>query len=238
VRSALLLGHGSPDPAGRAELLGLRDLVTRRLGVAVGLGVLEFPAPGLPDLEAAFGAVPAGRVAAQPLLLFEGRHGRRDIPALAGRASARLGLDIRLGSPFGRDPALVEHARTRLAAAGAGPGDLLLFAGRGSSDPAAVAQAGQVAAAVAAGCRLDHVLCHTGISRPTLAEGMAAALERRPRRVLALPYLLHTGVLVRRVGSVLAPLAREAGVPLVVLPHLGNVPPLVGLVADRLGAML
>jgi sirohydrochlorin cobaltochelatase len=237
VRSPLLLGHGSPDPAARAELLQLRELVAHRLGIAVGLGVLEFPAPGLPDLEAAFAGAPGnGGVAAQPLLLFDGLHGRRDIPALARRVSVRLGLEIRLGSPFGRDGPLIEHACSRVA--GAGPGDLLLFVGRGSSDPVALAQAREVAEAVSAASGLDHLLCYAGISGPTLAEGMATALGRRPSRVLALPYLLHTGVLVDRVSQVLVPLANEASVPLVVLPHIGNAPALVDLVAARLGALL
>jgi sirohydrochlorin ferrochelatase len=237
VRSPLLLGHGSPDPAARVELLRLRELVAHRLGIAVGIGVLEFPAPGLPNLEAAFtGAAGNGGVAAQPLLLFEGRHGRRDVPALAGRVSERLGLEIRLGSPFGRDRALIDHVCSRLA--GAGPGDLLLFVGRGSSDPVALAQTLEVARAVSASSGLDHLVCYTGISRPGLAEGMATALGRRPRRVVALPYLLHTGVLVDRVRQVLGPLAHEAGVPLAVLPHIGNAPAVVELVAARLEALL
>jgi hypothetical protein len=55
--------------------------------------------------------------------------------------------------------------------------------------------------------------------------------------VVALPYLLHTGVLVRCVEQVLRPLAHQAGTELLVLPHIGNCPALVDLVAGRLEAM-
>lgn len=236
--AALLVGHGSPDPAARAELGALRDLVAGRLGRAVGIGVLEFPAPGLPALAEAFDALAGnGGVAAQPLVLFEGLHGRHDVPAAAAAARERLGLDVRTGAALGLEPALVELAAARVDAVRPGPGDVLLFVGRGSSEAAARDQAAEVAAAVAGRAGLDHVLCHAGISRPDIAGGMEAALRLRPRRVLALPYLLHTGVLARRVSAVLAPIARARSVELAVLPHLGNAPALVELVAGRLEAL-
>ena len=161
---ALLLGHGSTNHAGRQELSSLRELVGRRLGFEVGLGVLEF--------------------------------------------------------------------------GGAGRGDLLLFVGRGSSEPLARRQTERVAEIVAREVGAEGVVCYAGISRPDLVEGMELALGRAPERVLALPYLLHTGVLVRRVSEVLAPLAARAGADLVVLPHIGNAPELVEVVAGRLERLL
>lgn len=236
--SALLIGHGSPDPAARAELTELRELVSQSLGVDVGLGVLEFPAAGLPSLNEAFAGVRRdGPVAAQPLILFEGLHEQHDLPAAAASAAGH-GLEVRLGAALGRDQPLIDLAARRLQDQGLEEGDLLLFVGRGSSELLAIAQTEEVAAEVGKRAGLDHLVCYTGISRPDLAEGMAAALERRPRRVLALPYLLHTGVLVRRVAVVLVPIAQKHETEVVVLPHIGNVPPLVEVVANRLEALL
>jgi len=152
-------------------------------------------------------------------------------------ASAARGLEIEVGSALGQDTALVELAASRLAGLALGDRDVLLFVGRGSSEPLALSQVESVAAAVAGAVGVGHVICYAGISRPDLAEGMAAALERPARRVVALPYLLHTGVLVRCVEEVLRPLARQAGTELLVLPHIGNCPTLVDLVAGRLEAM-
>lgn len=239
MSALVLLGHGSPDPAGRAELAELRGLVSRRLAREVALGVLEFPAPGLPSLGEVFAGVLSGQpVLAQPLLLFEGLHGRHDLPAVAADARRRLGLEVRLGTPFGREPALLELAAERLRAAGAGPGDLLLFVGRGSSQKLALVQTEEVARWLAGRLGLSLVVCYTGISRPDLAGGLEAALRLQPKRILALPYLLHTGILVRRVSQVLLPLAAAAGARLQVLSHIGNAPQLVELVAGRLESML
>jgi len=231
----MLIGHGSPDPAAHAELGELRRLVSRRLGAEVSLVVLEFQTPGLPGLMEALAGLPdRGAVAAQPLILFDGLHGQHDLPAMAAGAAARFGVEVRLGGAFGRDGPLVELAAERLKAEDVVDADLLLFIGRGSSQALARQQTEGVAAAVAAAAAIRHLVCYAGISRPGLAEGMEAALGRRPRRILALPYLLHTGVLVRRVPEVLTPIAEGRGVELALLPHIGNAPQLVDVVAGRL----
>jgi sirohydrochlorin cobaltochelatase len=233
--AVLLLGHGSPDAAGQHELLELGDLVGWRLGCQVGIGVLEFSTPELPGLDGAFAELRGrGPVAAQPLVLFEGLHGRYDLPVAAARAASLLGLDIRLGEPLGRDPRLTELVTNRLLGLTPAKSDLLLFVGRGSSEPMALEQTREVAELVSGRAGTGCVVCYTGISQPDLATGMRAALEHRPGRVLALPYLLHTGVLVRRVREVLLPIAEREGVDLVVLPHIGNDTAVVELVASRL----
>lgn len=237
--AALLLGHGSTDPAAHAELGALRAIVGQRLGLDVRLGVLEFSAPGLPGLDEAFAALRDQQcVAAQPLILFDGLHGQHDIPSAAARATSRLGVEVRLGCAFGREPRLIQLASARLRDQWVREGDVLLFVGRGSSQALARRQTEEVADAVAAEVGIGHVVCYTGISRPSLEEGMEAALERQPRRVLALPYLLHTGILVRRVSEVLSPIAQRHGTELVVQPHIGNAPALVDVVASRLEELL
>jgi len=160
------------------------------------------------------------------------------MPEVVGVAAARLGVEVRLGQPFGRDPALTDLMVERLRAARAGEGDLLLFVGRGSSEPRARADTVAVAAEVARRAGLAHEVCYAGISRPDLGEGMGLALRHRPRRVLALPYLIHTGVLHRRVSEVLGPIVAEEGWELVVLPHVGNAAEVVDVLVDRIQALL
>lgn len=238
MTSLLLMGHGSPSPASQWELLELRQLVGERLGRPVSLGVLEFPAPELPALDAAFALLgETARIAAQPLVLFEGLHGRHDMPREAAAAARQLGLEVRLGTPFGADPVLIDLALARLAAVGVVAGDVLLFVGRGSSVVESLRQTDGVAARIAAEARLPHVVCHAGISRPDPIEGMRLASEGA-RRVIVLPWLIHTGVLADRVHQLTGATAQECGVEAVQLPHIGNGPELVGLIAGRLEALV
>lgn len=234
----LLLAHGSPDRDAHAELLDLRTRVATRTGREVSIGVLEFPTAELPPLGELFtAAAPGGRIAAQPLVLFEGRHGQRDIPAVVATNAQRCRITVALGTALGLDPALVDLAVTQVRAASPSPADVLLFIGRGSSEPRALRETERVARTIGERVGIHHTVCYTGISRPTLAEGMAAVLARRPRRVIALPYLLHTGVLLQRVPGTLIPIAQQAGAELVILPHLGASPELVRLVSARVEAL-
>jgi sirohydrochlorin ferrochelatase len=238
MTSLLLMGHGSPSPDSQRELLELRQLVGERLGRQVGLGVLEFPVPELPALDEAFAQLSGNEpIAAQPLVLFEGLHGRHDMPREAAAAARQLGVEVRLGTPFGADAALIDLALRRLAGVVRGEGDVLLFVGRGSSVAESLRQTDEVAALIAAKAGLPHVVCHAGISKPDPALGMRLA-SRGARRVVVLPWLIHTGVLADRVRNLTATTARECGVEAVQLPHIGNGPELVGLIADRLEALL
>lgn len=232
----ILVGHGSPDPAACAELAHLRAAVASELAQEVGLGVLEFPTPLLQQAGAVLDlAAEAGArgVILQPLLLFEGLHGQADLPALAARAEA-LGLEVRRGTPFGDAAAIADLMVERLRQREPSPADRLLFVGRGSSQPRALAQTERVAASVATRAGMAHQVCYTGISQPDLAEGARLSLAHRPRRLLVLPYLLHTGVLVRRAQQVIGGAAAPGRTLVEMLPHIGNAGPVVSLVADRL----
>jgi sirohydrochlorin ferrochelatase len=236
--SALLMGHGSSSSASRRELLELRQLVEERLTRPVAIGVLEFPAPELPALAQAFALLgPTPLVAAQPLVLFEGLHGRHDMPREAAAAARELGLEVHLGTPFGADAVLADLALRRLADTNPREGDVLLFAGRGSSVAGSLRETEEVAARIAGRAGLPHVICHAGISRPGPVEGMRLA-SRSARRVIVLPWLIHAGVLADRVHELTAATARECGVEAVQLPHIGNGPELVGLIASRLEALV
>jgi sirohydrochlorin ferrochelatase len=238
MTSLLLMGHGSPSPASRRELLELRELVGERLGRPVAVGVLEFPAPELPALARAFALLGGtARVAAQPLVLFEGLHGRHDMPQEAAAAARQLGLEVRLGTPLGHDAVLIDLALRRLAGAGPVEGDVLLFVGRGSSVAESLRQTDEVACLVAAGAGLPHVVCHAGISKPDPVEGVRLA-SREAQRVIVLPWLIHTGVLADRVRELTAATAQDCGVECLQLPHIGNGRELVGLLANRLEALL
>ncbi|OIR02045.1 hypothetical protein GALL_159030 [mine drainage metagenome] len=98
----LLAAHGSPRPdAPPGTAAGIAAVLARRSGFAeVAAGYLEQP----PFLTAWPTLVAARDVLLLPLLLAEGRHAGRDLPALA--AAAPAGRRLWLLPGLGRDPAL------------------------------------------------------------------------------------------------------------------------------------
>ena len=239
--AAILLCHGTQHEGGRHELTELSQLVGSRLDFPLWLGTLEFPGSDLPSVHQLWRqARGMQRLVIQPVLLFSGGHESLDLPWLVRQATETVGCEVGCGASFGTDPKLIGLAVDRVTDhLGPSDGDTdLLFVGRGSSHPVALSQAAAVAAKVAGRTGLHHLVCHAGISQPDVASGLELALERHPRRLLVLPYLLHTGTLLERVRQVAEEVAPKSSVGVAVTTHIGNHPVLVEMLAGRIRSLL
>jgi sirohydrochlorin cobaltochelatase len=259
----LLIGHGTRDAEGAREALDFAARLAARLADQPGPAgpvvpcFLELTDPPILPTIARCVEAGAAEVVALPLMLFGANHVKSDIPAALAVARARHpGLAIRYGAPLGVQPELLEALDERIAAVeaasplpagdetfpdGASPRisraeTAILLVERGSSDPDANAQVYQLGRMLWEGRGFGWVEpCFIGITRPTLEEGLARCLALGARRVLVLPYFLFTGVLVRRIGRIVAEFA--AGHPSVdfrVAEHLGCHPRLLDLAVRRI----
>ncbi len=183
--------------------------------VEVRLGWVELVEP---DLRTALTEVPAGRrVVVVPLLLSSGFHDRTDIPAAV--AAARP--DAVQAAVLGPDPLLAGALADRLAEAGRRPGDAVVLAAAGSSDPAAVAAVHAQAELLAAVLDAPVTAAFGSAAEPDVRTAVAAA---RPGRVAIAPYLLAPGFFADRLA--------EAGADLLAAP-LGAHPAVVALARRR-----
>jgi sirohydrochlorin ferrochelatase len=133
---------------------------------SVRAGFIELAEPALP---AALASIPAERRAVLvPLLLTSGYHDRVDLPAAI--AAARPGTAH--AAVLGPDRLLAVALVDRLRAAGWRPGDAVVLAAAGSSDPAAVASVHTQAA-----------LLHTELTTPTTGPGPASGAALGPEPV-------------------------------------------------------
>lgn len=246
----LLLGHGSRDPDGVRELCALAAAVRGAApgGRAVALGVLEFAQPGVPAIGVAIDqAVAAGarRILAVPLLLVPASHARVDVPAQIARARERHPhLDLRLAPPLGPHPSLLAIAEERLATldrqvpSGSPTATAVLLVGRGTSDAAANADLFRLGRLLWERQRSALVeCCFAGTAVPLVPAGIDRCVRLGARRILVLPYLLTTGLLVKRIHrQALAARAAYPGVLIAVGAHLGIHPALVQLILARAAA--
>ncbi|MFN2608973.1 MAG: sirohydrochlorin chelatase [Acidimicrobiales bacterium] len=236
----LLVGHGSRSAAGVAEywrLAGVLEAAAPHL--AVGCGFIELAAP---DLDTAIdGLVAAGAtsVVATPLILLGAGHLKNDGPAALHRGRHRHpGVDFRYARDLGIHPLVLAVAEDRIRAA---VGDhepstvAVVVVGRGSSDPDANADLYKVARLLWDSRGLELVEpAFVSLAPPSVGAALDRCRRLGAQRVVVLPYLLFTGVLVERIRAEAA--AWAAASPEVEVragPHLGADPRIADLLLDR-----
>jgi len=215
----LCVGHGTRDPVGVRSLLQIVDAVrTAAAPVEVTPAFVELAEP---DARTALAGISGDRRAVLvPLLLSSGYHDRVDLPAAI--AAARPGTAH--APVLGPDPLLAVALTDRLHEAGCRPGDAVVLAAAGSSDPAAVEAVRTQAALLAAELGTDVSVGFGSAAEPTVPAAVAEARRTGADRVVIAPYLLAPGHFADQLT--------RAGADLVAAP-LGAHPAVVDLVVRR-----
>lgn len=246
TRPVLMVGHGSRDADGRQRLLDFaaayQQLDTSRPVIPCFLELTE------PSIQAGVEACLAQGytdLSVLPILLFAARHNKFDVTNELDRARQRHPeVTFHYGRHFGITPRILDLWRSRLAQLDEPEWNpqgipreetVLLFVGRGASDPDANGDVYKLARMVWEGSGYKTVeTCFIGITHPRLEAGFDRARLYQPRRIIVLPYFMFTGVLVKKIFDVTA--QQQAIFPdteLVSLPEMGIHPDLLRVLRDR-----
>ncbi|MEM7772950.1 MAG: sirohydrochlorin chelatase [Cyanobacteria bacterium P01_A01_bin.37] len=245
-RPVLLVGHGSRDADGRQRLLDFaaayQALDTSRPVIpcfleltepSIQQGVDQCVEQGYTDLSVL------------PILLFAARHNKFDVTNELDRARLRHpNVTFHYGRHFGITPHILDLWRSRLDELdspehnpNAIPRDetVLLFVGRGASDPDANSDVYKLARLVWEGSQYKTVeVCFIGITHPRLEEGFRRAQLYTPKRIIVLPYFLFTGTLVKKIQHITAEHQQQLSpVEIDCLPEMGLHPNLLEVLRDR-----
>ncbi|UFP92807.1 sirohydrochlorin chelatase [Gloeobacter morelensis MG652769] len=212
VHPLLLIGHGTRDADGRETFLefaaAYQHLDPARPVVPC---FLELTAPSIQVGVDRCIELGYRDLTAVPLLLFAARHNKFDVTNELDRARERHpDLVVHYGGHLGITADLIELWQERLARLDEHSDiprseTLLLFVGRGSSDPDANGDACKMARLLWEGSGyLGVEVCFIGITHPRLEQGFERAWTWRAKRVVVLPYFLFTGVLVKRIQETAA----------------------------------
>jgi sirohydrochlorin cobaltochelatase len=210
----VLMAHGSRDADGANEFLTFASRMASRLARPIYAGFLELANP--PIISAIDEAVQAGArtILAVPWLLLGAGHAKNDMPTAIQWARKRYPqVVIRYGTPLNMQPELLSVLADRLAAIdpdkGLGsPTTAVLLVQRGSSDPEANAEVYRAARLLWEGRTYRTIeVAFSGITWPTVSEGLQRCLVHGVSRVLVVPYYLYTGILVKRISQTVAEMA-------------------------------
>jgi len=219
-RPLLMIGHGTRDEEGRQTFLDFakvyQALDSSRPVVPC---FLELTAPTIQ--EGVDQCVEQGytELSALPILLFAARHNKFDVTNELDRARVRHPqVRFHYGRHFGITPGILELWRDRMSKLDQPFGDsqpqeqskiqnrqdtVLLFVGRGSSDPDANGDVYKMARMLWEGSGYKTVeTCFIGITHPRLEEGFRRARLYQPKRIIVLPYFLFTGSLVKKIFDI------------------------------------
>jgi sirohydrochlorin cobaltochelatase len=239
----LLIGHGSPDPAGNEEYLSFARLLSEQLDITVQPCFLELAEPSIAEGMRRCAEQGAQRVAVLPLFLGAAGHQKNDVPALLREHQAAYPqVTFTYGTPIGAQSPVVAALAERAAAAvdssnsGISLADTaLLVVGRGSSDPDSNSEVFKVGRLLWEGRDYGWVdVAFQTVTRPQVGEALHRCALSGARRVVVLPYLLFTGVVCNDIGQQARAAARQhPQLEVLVGQHLANHSGVVAAVAQR-----
>ncbi|MBF1246293.1 MAG: sirohydrochlorin chelatase [Lautropia mirabilis] len=213
----LLVGHGSREATGNAEILLFAERWrARHPDWRIEVGFIEFADPLLdPALNHA--ARNSGRVLVLPLILNAAGHVRQDIPSAIQRARKRHPDVQFLYAPHlaVSDPLLrilkrfLRQAMLQLDVPDPRTTGVILL-GRGSSDRLANGDVARMARwlwEIGDHERVD--LAFTGVTFPRLEKVVRDQVALGMMQIVVMPYYLFTGTLIKRIGRQMENLAAQ-----------------------------
>lgn len=245
-RPLLMIGHGTKDNDGRQTFLDFveiyRQLDSSRPVIPC---FLELTNPTIE--EGVDYCVSQGyeELSALPILLFAARHNKFDITNELDRIKLKYPqVKFHYGRHFGITPSVIKLWQNRLEELDKpkfNPANIsraetvLLFVGRGSSDPDANGDVCKLARILWEGSGYKTVeTCFIGITHPRLEEGFTRALLYKPKRIIVLPYFLFVGALVKKIFRISEQQRiQNPDVKISCLPEMGIQAELLELIRQR-----
>ncbi|GAB18025.1 hypothetical protein GOEFS_045_00150 [Gordonia effusa NBRC 100432] len=220
--ATLLVAHGTRNPHGVAMIGDLAQQVSEVLTEEVRVAFVDVLGPTPSEVLATLG----GRsVTLIPAFLSSGYHVRVDIPE---HVAAAAHPDVRVTGALGPSPQLARVMLDRLIDAGWRPGDRVVLAAAGSSDPRAQGEirttATLLSSLVGSRVRIGFAAPPSSGGYPAVHEVVSSVREDSGRRVAVASYLLADGLFQHRLY--------DSGADVVSEP-LGLHPSVVKLVCAR-----
>lgn len=245
-RPLLMIGHGTRNESGRQCFLDFATLYQELdRSRPVFPCFLELTGPSIQEVVDHCVEQGYTELSALPILLFAARHNKFDVTNELDLARKRHpNLKYHYGRHFGITPGILDLWKQRLELLDSPEHNpqgisreetVLLFVGRGSSDPDANSDVSKMARILWEGSGYQTVeTCFIGITHPRLEEGFRRARLYQPKRIVVVPYFLFTGTLVEKIFDISAQQqAAHGDIQITCLPEMGLHPALVQVLRQR-----
>lgn len=207
----LLVAHGTRKPGGVTMIADLADRVGALLGRQVRTAFVDVLGPTPADVLSTLHGEP---VVVVPAFLASGYHVRVDLPAFVDASGHS---DVTVTDALGPSPNIVHVLTDRLLEFGWQPGDSVVLAAAGTSDPHAQRDLRITATLLSAAIGARVELAYAATGEPCVADAVTAARASGASRVVVASYLLADGLFQDRLRAsgaevVTDPLGPHSGV--------------------------
>ncbi|WP_168188731.1 sirohydrochlorin chelatase [Thermoflavimicrobium daqui] len=243
MEAVLFIGHGSRVSKANKELL----LFTKKVALQLDAPIietcfLEWVSPNIPQGIDRCVRRGAKRIRLLPIMLFAAGHAKVDIPQAIAKAHQKYPhIQFDYGQPIGSDKGMLPILMNQLYLVQPYPSKqtAVLIVGRGSSDLDANSELYKIARMFWEKSAVQWVeVAYYGVTYPSFEEGIERCITLGAKEVIILPYLLFTGVIMRRMKEKLEIQKKKVpSISLQMCHYLGADDLLVDVFSNRLNQM-
>lgn len=243
MKAIIYVGHGTRVAKGNEQLKTFIEKVKPRMNIAIQeVGFIELAEPSIGTAIERCVAQGATSITLIPVLLLAAGHAKKDLPAEIEAGKKRFPtVAFHVGEVIGIDLRMIEMLKVRLEEKGfvaqenGERSDVsILLVGRGSSDPAANSDFAKIARLVWEYIPVQSVeYCYLAATEPKFDAGIEKVIRLEQKKIFVLPYLLFTGILMKRMEKKVAECNDKIDKDIILCDYLGYHPLMIDVIVDR-----
>ena len=206
MKAILYIGHGTRSKEGAEEAKSFIHRVMERINVEIQeICFLELTKPGIE--EGFLHCVDRGatEITVVPLFLLAAGHIKEDIPqALSSLCERYPTINVKIRDPFGVQGRILDGIAemVRETVSNLTPKDSVLIVGRGSSDKSIHTAFAAITKGISDRLGIENVaVCYLAATDPRLKEGLESISVNSAGKIIVIPYLLFSGLLLKEVDE-------------------------------------
>jgi sirohydrochlorin ferrochelatase len=206
MKAILYICHGTRSKKGVGEAREFLKRVMERIEVPIQeISFLELTEPLIDEGFMRCVDRGASEITVVPIFLLAAGHIKEDIPkALAALQERYPYVQLNVKNPFGVQDEILDAIAELVSdeAGGLTASDSILIVGRGSSDPDLHFSFRQITNGIQKRLNTESVsVCYMAAAEPRFQEGFETALGKTIGRLIVIPYLLFSGLLLNEINQ-------------------------------------